>query len=246
MTDIAVRLQGLESLIARVSLEKMLEDNSTYSYTVYYEKDMTNRLAELCDHYGSDKGEIRTSGHPYPWPSHNYADFLHSRFWHCRDAVRTVFECGLGTNNPDLASSMGATGKPGASLRVWRDYFPNARIFGADIDKSILFEEERIRTYHVDQTSKASIEAMWKQIPAFAFDLMIDDGLHQFEAGICLFENSISRLAKTGHYIIEDVTAYDMLRYRSYFAGKSFKVEYVSLRRPSNTSDGNQLVVIRP
>ena len=74
---------------------------------------------------------------------------------------------------------------------------------------------------------------------------MIDDGLHRFEAGVCLFENSIARLAPTGHYIIEDVTAYDMLRYKSYFSGKNFKVEYVDLRRPSGDPDGNQLVVVR-
>ena len=37
MTDLAARLQGLESLVAKISLEKMLADNSTYSYTVYFD-----------------------------------------------------------------------------------------------------------------------------------------------------------------------------------------------------------------
>ena len=35
--------------------------------------------------------------------------------------------------------NMTASGKPGASLRVWRDYFNNAQVIGADIDKRILF-----------------------------------------------------------------------------------------------------------
>ncbi len=245
MREIQAKLQGLDNLSVKISLEKMLSDNSTFSYTVYYEKDASNLLAQLCDKYGSDKGAIAETGHPYPWPAHTYADFVHTRFWHCRELVRNVFECGLGTNRPELASTMGAAGKPGASLRVWRDYFPNASVFGADIDQSILFEEARIRTFHVDQTSKQSVDAMWAQIATAGFDLMIDDGLHRFEAGVCLFENSIARLAPTGHYIIEDVTAYDMLRYKSYFSGKSFKVEYVDLRRPSGDPDGNQLVVIR-
>ena len=39
-----------------------------------------------------------------------------------------MFECGLGTNNPNLKSNMTENGIPGASLRVWRDYFFNAKI----------------------------------------------------------------------------------------------------------------------
>jgi hypothetical protein len=245
MSDISVKLPGLENLTVKISLEKMLRDSSTFSYTVFYEKDPTNYLAELCDKYGSDKGEIKTTGHPYPWASHNYADFISSRFGHCRETILRVFECGIGTNNPNLPSSMGAQYRPGASLRVWRDYFPNATIFGADIDAAILFDEERIKTFYVDQKSKDSIEAMWRQIGLSNFQLMIDDGLHQFEAGISLFENSIQNLAPNGYYIIEDVGPFDMLRYKQYFTRKSFKVEYVSLYRPNLPLDVNQLVVIR-
>ena len=53
-----------------------------------------------------------------------------------------VFEFWVGTNNPNLASSMGVLENPGASLRDWRDYFPNALVFGADIDIEILFTDE--------------------------------------------------------------------------------------------------------
>ena len=41
---------------------------------------------------------------------------------------------------------------PGASLRAWRDFFPNATILGADLDREVLFEEERITTGYMDQT----------------------------------------------------------------------------------------------
>jgi hypothetical protein len=118
-------------------------------------------------------------------------------------------------------------------------------ILGADIDSTILFDEERIKTFYVDQTSKNAIEQLWRQIGVSDFQLMIDDGLHKFEAGICLFENSISQLAASGYYIIEDVNAYDMLRYKSYFSQTKFKVEYVSLYRPGIPLGDNQLVVIR-
>ena len=69
-----------------------------------------------------------------------------------------ILEIGLGTNNVDVVSNMGRDGIPGASLRAFRDYLINSKIYGADIDKSILFSEERIETYFVDQTNDTSFE----------------------------------------------------------------------------------------
>ena len=56
---------------------------------------------------------------------------------------------------------MTANGKPGASLRVWRDFFPNAKIYGGDIDKETLFIEDRISTYYVDQFENSTIKKKW-------------------------------------------------------------------------------------
>src|SRR6185312_6509823 len=159
--------------------------------------------------------------------------------------VKKVFECGLGTNNISLPSSMGENGIPGASLRVWRDYFPNASIFGADIDRAILFEEERIRTYHIDQTDPASISVFWQEVGLDGFDFMVDDGLHAFAAGSCLFNHSISRLADDGIYVIEDVTIPDMLKYKRFFDHKNYNVHYVTLFRPYIPLEDNNLIVIR-
>jgi hypothetical protein len=202
-------------------------------------------LAALCDLHGSDKGSLRQDGHPYPWPPHTYTDVYGRLFGHCRSAVTRVFECGLGTNNPDLPSTMGASGRPGASLRVWRDYFPNAQIFGADVDTDILFEEERIRTFHVDQCDPAAIRAMWERIGETGFDLMIDDGLHTFEAGSILFQHAIDRLAPSGIYVIEDVIPADLIRYRTFFDATGYQVDYVVMQRPGLALSDNNLVVIR-
>ena len=107
-----------------------------FHLSAYYDKRSDCELAQLCDKYGSDKGEITSLGHPYSWGSHTYTDYYRRLWGHCRGQVKMVFECGLGTNNPNIKSSMGINGKPGASLRVWRDYFPNAEIFGGDIDEN--------------------------------------------------------------------------------------------------------------
>jgi hypothetical protein len=227
-------------------LFEILNKNLGYRIIIHYGKNRSCLLSELCDKYGSDKGEIKTVGHPYPWSSQTFADFYSRLFDQRRIDIRKVFECGLGTNNSNLLSSMGLDGRPGASLRVWREYFPNAQIVGGDIDRNILFEEERIKTFYVDQTDPKAIAELWDQVGLKDFDFMIDDGLHTYEAGICLFENSISRLSKDGVYCIEDVIMRDLLKFKEYFERyKAYQVEYVNLLRPNQALLDNNLVVIR-
>ncbi|MDB9839765.1 hypothetical protein OAC57_05685 [Planktomarina temperata] len=75
---------------------------------------------------------------------------------------RKIFEIGLGTNNVDIVSAMGTEGKPGASPRAFRDFWPEAQLIGADFDARILFSEDRIETYFVDQTKPKTSKIYWK------------------------------------------------------------------------------------
>lgn len=225
---------------------KKLNRKCEYKFTVYYSKNFNDELAKLCDFYGTDKGEIKPHGHPYdPIPSHSYTDYYSSLFFYCRNDVKKVFECGIGTTNPNIPSAVEPNVTPGSSLRVWRDYFPNANIYGADIDKTILFTEERIKTFYINQLDPATIYDCWAQINETDFDLIVDDGLHTFEAGSTLFAHSIQRLSKTGIYIIEDVHADNLLCYKNYFDKTKYKVEYITLHRPNRALGDNSLVVIR-
>jgi hypothetical protein len=61
---------------------------------------------------------------------------------------------------------------------------------GADIDRNVLFEEDRIKTGYMDQTKPEDIRAFFDQTGVMSFDLMVDDGLHTFDSAKCLFENS--------------------------------------------------------
>lgn len=221
--------------------------NSFERYQViYYKKSESSPLAELCDLYGSDKGEMHVGDHPYPWKSHTYTDFYERQFSGLRLHFLNVFECGIGTNNPSVPSNMGANGIPGASLRVWRDYFPGAHIYGADIDRSILFKEDRISTFYCDQLDSKSISDMWEEISAsIEFDLMIDDGLHTFEAGTTFFENSYWKLKSGGFYIVEDVRLRDIMRFSKYFDGIKLDYDIVCLHRDSLPLGTNSLIVIR-
>jgi 23S rRNA U2552 (ribose-2'-O)-methylase RlmE/FtsJ len=140
---------------------------------------------------------------------------------------------------------MTANGVPGASLRVWRDYFPLANIYGADIDKGILFEEENIKTFYVDQLKSETFDDLWSNFENIEFDIMIDDGLHTFEAGVNTLVNSFHKLRKGGTYIIEDVRGNMPLQYLLFFKEERlFNAQFVWLDRSNGTrSDG--LVVIR-
>jgi hypothetical protein len=162
----------------------------------------------LSKNYGSDKGspvndDIFKSG-SIRWKYHRYTDFYEHFFGPWRHSVKSLFECGIGTNNPDIDSSMGVAGNPGASLRLWESVFPNALIYGADIDKNILFDEGRIQTFYVDQTDPISVEALSKTLPK-GLDIIIDDGLHTAEAAVSLFKGIYNNLRPGGVYVIEDV-----------------------------------------
>jgi hypothetical protein len=240
-----VLLDGMALRFRERLRSRALEKRCEYRLIVHYQRRTPNLVSTLCDKYGSDKGVINTARYAYPWPPHTYADFYVRLFDHCRLRIARVFECGLGTNNPALSSSMGESGKPGASLRVWRDYFPNAEIYGADIDTRILFNEERITTSYMDQTDPTSIAQYWNTIGVDQFDLMIDDGLHTFEAGLCLFQHSFARLRPGGIYVIEDVLMRDLVRYQLRFKTTPHEVDFVNLLRPNLSLSDNSLVVIR-
>ena len=138
---------------------------------------------------------------------------------------------------------MSINGIPGASLRVWRDYFRNAQIYGADIDKNVLFQEDRISTFYVDQLNTSSIETMWKKIGIKNFDIIIDDGLHNTDANINLFTNSFNKLKRNGIYIIEDIHLLVLNDIMEKL--KNFNPELVILKNKNIKYQSNNLIIIR-
>jgi hypothetical protein len=151
----------------------------------------TCRVMARC---GSDKGR------------NNYTPVYSSLFTGRRDQPLRVFELGLGTNNLDMESNMGIFGAPGASLRGWRKLFPHASVYGADIDRRVLFEEDRIKTFFCDQLDQSSIRELWSHEDLReGADIIIEDGLHTFEANLSFLEGSLKHVRPGGVYITEDI-----------------------------------------
>lgn len=162
-------------------------------------------LCEIMGRYGSDKGHVDIIN-----SHHNYTPFYHSIFNNLCNKKLRVFELGLGTNNVSIPSNMGINGKPGASLYGWSEFFHNSDIFGADIDQEILFNTNKIKTFYCDQTNPHVIKYMWNDSSLQDnFDIIIDDGLHTFNANVCFFENSIHKLNPNGYYIVEDIVNWE-------------------------------------
>lgn len=102
---------------------------------------------------------------------------------------------------------MGKFGKPGSSLRAFRGFCPNAIIYGAEIDQSILFKEERIKTFFIGQTDLHTFQKILNQIKGLEFDLVIDDGLHSPDANINSLCFGLPIIKRKGWIVIEDIGA---------------------------------------
>jgi hypothetical protein len=192
--------------------------------------------------HGSDKGQ--------GW--HNFTTIYSVLFGKLRDQTLLIFELGLGGSHPQFAANMGVNGRPGASLRGWRELFPRALIYGADIDRDILFEEDRIRTFYCDQLDSVAIRELWSQ-PALrnGMDIIIEDGLHTFQGSTSFLEGSLERLRPGGVYVIEDILRetieewHNQLEtvYAKRFPNHEFAL--VTLPNASNHNDNNLLIIRR-
>jgi len=150
-------------------------------------------LSALFTANGSDK----STRHDYHLV---YGSLLNER----RTLPIRLLEVGIGTNNPAIISTMGIDGKPGASLRAFRDFLPQGKIFGADIDSSILFRDERIETYFVDQTQPETFLDLQKRIGG-ELDIVIDDGLHAPDANLATMIFALRSLKSGGLFVVEDI-----------------------------------------
>lgn len=205
-------------------------------------------LCTLMAKYGSDKG------HPDNKSRHNYTYIYDGLFSEYRKKPIRLFELGIGSNNTSIQSNMGPGGRPGASLRAWRDYFQNASVFGADIDVFCIMTENRLKTYYCDQTNPAIIQNMWNHDPILheEFDIVIEDGLHTFDANVCFFENSCFKLKTGGVYVIEDIEKKLVSRWETQIEtwkqkyGAKYEYRVLEIPPPNpQTTDNNVLLIQR-
>ncbi|MCF4102124.1 class I SAM-dependent methyltransferase [Gillisia sp. M10.2A] len=91
----------------------------------------------------------------------------------------------------------------GNSLRMWKSYFPLAKIFSFDIyDKSFL-QERRINIFKGSQIDEAFLDELMQNVGEPT--IIIDDGSHINNHVIKTFEILFPKLKLGGIYVVEDI-----------------------------------------
>ncbi len=76
--------------------------------------------------------------------------------------------------------------------------------------------------------------------------MIIDDGLHAFQAGRTFLEGVAHLLSTDGVYVIEDVHIKDLFKWRAHLADRSDLVaDFVSLAPVQSFRSDNNLIVLR-
>lgn len=152
-------------------------------------------LKNLFNKYGSDKSLV----HDYHIPYGYIFNLL---------PAGPLLEIGIGSQDKKFNSVMGISYTPGGSLRSWRDSRYFTHCYGADIDKKVIFSEDKINTYLVDQLSIKSLQKLNSDLrlkESQGFSLIVDDGFHDFTANKNSFLALKKSIKKRGFYVVEDL-----------------------------------------
>lgn len=133
-----------------------------------------------------------------------YQDVYARVLRHLRSTPVRVLEIGIGVNDPFAASGMSTQHLPGASLIGWSNYFREAELFGADVDRRVLGTNPYYKAHWVDQRNPESLYALAEMIGA-PLDLIVDDGLHTAEANGNALAALLPLLSSRGVMVIEDI-----------------------------------------
>lgn len=194
------------------------------------------RLCEILYYHNSDKA--------FAW--HNYSSLYNFLLDAHLARPMKVLEIGIGTNYLDTPSSMGESGSPGASLRAWREYFLNASIIGADIDRRILINEFRIKSHFVDQTDQETVQDLVrKEIAGQNVGVVIDDGLHAYGPNSQCFETIFPALEEGALYVVEDILGFELPQWHAFLDTTTYTAALVQLRHPSNKQDNSILFILK-
>lgn len=174
--------------------------------------DFAQELKKLFDNAGSDKGTI-----------HNYHELYAEAIFRKTDL--RVMEIGIGSNRVSMPSNMGPYGSPGASLRVWNSLQGVIEVVGLDIDKEVLFDEEKIKSYYLDQTDRKSWGRFKQDRSGLEFDLIIDDGLHSPLANLVTISESLDLLKIDGYLLIEDIPAHSLPIWQIFLANRPSNIQ---------------------
>jgi glycosyltransferase involved in cell wall biosynthesis len=157
--------------------------------------DTTGTVSNLCEiamQFNSDKcpySKETTSGHRHP-----YTPVYDTLFSSLRTQSINIAEIGIEKND---------------SINIWRQYFPNADIYGFEYNEQYLQEainQNLSNVYYekIDVKDANNIRKTFQTINK-KYDILIDDSTHLFEDQIRVIQNSIEYLNEGGILVVEDI-----------------------------------------
>ena len=136
-------------------------------------------LTDLADKYKTDKGSR----------GHHYTEVYEYFFYPLKDKARKICEIGVAS---------------GASLKMFRRYFPKAVVYGIDIEDTSHLNCKTVKTFIADQANRKQLKDFINTYEG-NFDIILDDGGHSMEQQQVSFGYLFKYLKARGYYIIEDV-----------------------------------------
>jgi len=154
-------------------------------------------LTALANSAGTDKGTVTGLGHGYSL----IYDLL---FAGRRLEPLNICEIGLCIGGPEVTSgSIDRSVTDAPSMRMWHEYFPNAKLYGVDISDFSELQTERFKFVRADCGDAGQLQKVVDL--GVPFDVVIDDGshapFHQQRAFLSLFPT----VRPGGLFIIEDI-----------------------------------------
>jgi len=174
-----------------------------------------NDLDNLAIKYGTDK-----------FSKHRYTAFYYELLKDKQDSFKKILEIGAGE---------------GQSLRMWRDFFPNAMIYCGEIEDGRIFEDGRIKVIKCDQSKSDDVQLLLNKIGT-DIDFVVDDGSHIPGDQVFTCCEIAPKLVGDFIYIIEDVSKEEILDMLKEKLGSDYDYQMVVTRRW--TSD-NRLIIVR-
>jgi hypothetical protein len=167
-------------------------------------------LSQLGQRMGTDKGT-----------DHSYLEVYEQLFEPLRRRPMSMLEIGVYKGN---------------SLRMWKSWFPMARIFGMDINPEVA-PVPGCELVIASQTDRAAIESRWSDE---SLDLIIDDGSHRLEHQLLALCYLWPKLKRGGLYVIEDLSDIALAKH---FA--PFRPLVLDRRHRRSREDDNLLVLMK-
>ena len=152
-------------------------------------------LIELIDNKTTDKNT-----------THSYLDLYEKLLFSKKHTAKHVLEIGIG----DFGD------KNGGSVKLWRDYFPNATIYSLDIlpaDRvldELLIDDRVVLHTSTDAYNESVFNTHFLQ-KNMKFDFMLDDGPHTLESMVQFITLYSQLMEDDGILIIEDVQSISWL-----------------------------------